>query len=308
MASLAMAAAFSPLPRANLAPGWTGSSIAVRAQAKSPTEKKEKKKRSPPSSSFSSSSGRQRDFEDGMLIWDDVFEKCCEDPERAAALMSVAERGLREHGRGCVFVREIAKAVSKGAGTGFMGRSRPLDRSKKKKPAFYKSESWSVEYVPRKFIIDPKLAPSEEEGEEGKVIPDPKLSPSDEQPTLPTSSGSENSSSSSSSSQTTEDLPLVRRKDLMIVLRGMDRTRVLSLTSERLIKDSITARSVQKTSEEDEFDAGGEEPYMPSKQELVLLLHVDFDGMPSVGADVLQAHSTGDGRWKLQLRDFQLYQ
>lgn len=51
-------------------------------------------------------------------------------------------------------------------------------------------------------------------------------------------------------------------------------------------------------------DAGGEEPYNPRNEEIVLMLVVIVDGQPAVGADVVKARPDGELHWKLEMRDY----
>jgi len=56
-------------------------------------------------------------------------------------------------------------------------------------------------------------------------------------------------------------------------------------------------------------DAGGEEPYNPRDEQLVLMLAVMVDGQPAVGADVIKAELVtqnleGQLLWKFRIRDF----
>ena len=108
------------------------------------------------------------------------------------------------------------------------------------------------------------------------------------------------------SSQVMEDVPLVTRDVLFPVLRGMDRTRIMGLTG-----DEISSVAIENGPAEPQApDAGGEEPYNPRNEELVLMLVVTVDGQPAVGADVVKALPTiADVRdeqqlWKLEVRDF----
>lgn len=98
----------------------------------------------------------------------------------------------------------------------------------------------------------------------------------------------------------------MKKGNLIALLRGMDRTRILGLTADEAStlvaeNESVTPAAV---------DAGGEKPYDPRNEELVLMLAVVVDNQPAVGADVIRAIPTGtkseDGEelWKFEVRDF----
>lgn len=105
--------------------------------------------------------------------------------------------------------------------------------------------------------------------------------------------------------QVNPDAPLVSRGNLISILRGMDRTRILGLTAD----EGSTLVNENESTQSEAVDAGGEEPYNPGKEELVLMLAVIVDGQPAVGADVVRAFpapekSEGEEVWKLEMRDF----
>ncbi len=106
--------------------------------------------------------------------------------------------------------------------------------------------------------------------------------------------------------QGNEELRVVGHGNLISILRGMDTTRLLGLTADKI-----------STREEDSNckmgleigDAGGEEPYNPRDEQLVLMLAVMVDGQPAVGADVIKAELAtenleGELLWKFRIRDF----
>lgn len=107
-------------------------------------------------------------------------------------------------------------------------------------------------------------------------------------------------------SQVIKDVPLVTREALFSVLRGMDRTRIVGLTGDEISSVPIENGLTEPLTP----DVGGEEPYNPRNEELVLMLVVTVDGQPAVGADVVKALPTivdpGNGQqlWKLEMRDF----
>lgn len=91
--------------------------------------------------------------------------------------------------------------------------------------------------------------------------------------------------------QSENDVELVTQQMLFTSMRGMDMTRLMSLTAnfdfeaEKFRFGRKMAMIDTKT-----MDAGGEDPYNPKDEELVLLLHLIIDGRPSYGADVVIAY------------------
>lgn len=87
------------------------------------------------------------------------------------------------------------------------------------------------------------------------------------------------------------DVELVTQQMLFTSMRGMDMTRLMSLTAnfdfeaEKFRFGRKMAMIDTKT-----MDAGGEDPYNPKDDELVLLLHLVIDGRPAYGADVVIAY------------------
>ncbi|KAI5072356.1 hypothetical protein GOP47_0012462 [Adiantum capillus-veneris] len=105
-----------------------------------------------------------------------------------------------------------------------------------------------------------------------------------------------------------EEVQLTTQQMLYACMRGMDRTRLMSLTAnfdfeaERYMFRRKMAVIDVKTA-----DAGGEEPYNPTEEELVLLLHLRIDGKPAYGADVVVAYrdqrqiiGVEEDSWKLR--------
>jgi hypothetical protein len=139
-------------------------------------------------------------------------------------------------------------------------------------------------YVPRTFVFDPSLAP------EAAGVTDASKEPSVLDVT----------------NQVLGDVPLVSREVLFSILRGMDRTRIVGLTGDELSSVAIENGPTGPQAP----DVGGEEPYNPRNEELVLMLVVIVDGQPAVGADVVKAlpsaadPENGEQLWKLEVRDF----
>jgi hypothetical protein len=109
-----------------------------------------------------------------------------------------------------------------------------------------------------------------------------------------------------------EHVDLIDREKLFLAMKGMDVTRLLSLTTNFDFEAEKSGRGY-KTSIIDmkTMDAGGEDPYNPENGELVLLLHLIIDKRPTFGADVVIAHkhdmpdSIGDDQansWTLKLK------
>eukprot|EP00250_Pteridium_aquilinum_P020791 c24949_g1_i1 orf=67-1782(+) len=92
-------------------------------------------------------------------------------------------------------------------------------------------------------------------------------------------------------SEEDDDVQLVSQQMLFTSMRGIDMTRLMSLTAnfdfeaERFRFRRKTAMIDTKT-----MDAGGEDPYNPKEDELVMLLHLVTDGRPAYGADVVIAY------------------
>ncbi len=105
--------------------------------------------------------------------------------------------------------------------------------------------------------------------------------------------------------QGNEELRVVGHGNLISILRGMDTTRLLGLTADKM---SMREDSNGKMGLEI-GDAGGEEPYNPRDEQLVLMVAVMVDGQPAVGADVIKAELAtqnleGEFLWKFRIRDF----
>jgi hypothetical protein len=151
-------------------------------------------------------------------------------------------------------------------------------------PPAYETLQWTAVYVPRTFVFDPSLAP------EAAGVTDASKEPSVLDVT----------------NQVLGDVPLVSREVLFSILRGMDRTRIVGLTGDELSSVAIENGPTGPQAP----DAGGEEPYNPRNEELVLMLVVIVDGQPAVGADVVKAlpsaadPENGEQLWKLEVRDF----
>lgn len=90
--------------------------------------------------------------------------------------------------------------------------------------------------------------------------------------------------------QSEDDVELVTQQMLFATMRGVDRTRLMSLTA-NFDFEAKTFRYGRKTAviDTNTMDAGGEDPYNPNEDELVLLLHLVTDGRPAYGADVVIA-------------------
>lgn len=233
----------------------------------------------------SSGGGRARtsqwNFDALMLVWDDAFDKNCEDRERASTIRSVANGGLERFGSGCVLVRETVRTLPRGSASGFSSHSRPTSKNLDAPPA-YETLTWIAEYVPRTFVRDPSLAPE----------------------TIGSADDSNETSVVDVTNQVIEDVPLVTRQTIIPVLRGMDRTRILGLTGDDVSSIPVEGEMAEPIAP----DAGGEEPYNPRNEELVLMLIVEVDGQRAVGADVVKAlpitEENGQVEWKLEMRDF----
>lgn len=113
------------------------------------------------------SSSRDWSYEHLMVIWDEVFQQCCCDTVKSSRIRDLAVKGLRIHGRGCVFVFQEIQTIPRGPGSGFT--SKP-PRSSRTVPDFMTLD-FSAFYLPREFLLDPLRAPLFEElGErEGKA-------------------------------------------------------------------------------------------------------------------------------------------
>lgn len=92
-----------------------------------------------------------------MVVWDEVFEKCCTDPAKATRIREISHRGWTKHGRGCVLVYQEVQTRPRGAGTGFT--SKP-SKSSLRVPDFVPLD-WYAVYLPREFLLDPRKAPVE---------------------------------------------------------------------------------------------------------------------------------------------------
>lgn len=174
-------------------------------------------------------------------------------------------------------VEETVRTLPRGSASGFSNHARhskDIDE-----PPAYETSKWTAQYVPRTFVLNPSLAPEAASADsiEGSVV--------------------------DVTNQVIEDVPIVTREVLFSVLRGMDRTRIVGLTG-----DDVSSVAVENGPTEPMApDAGGEEPYNPRNEEIVLMLVVMVDGQPAVGADVVKARPlTEDGQelWKLEMRDF----
>ena len=109
-----------------------------------------------------------------------------------------------------------------------------------------------------------------------------------------------------------DHVDLIHREKLFLSMKGMDLTRLLSLTANFDFEAAKSGRSNKKALVDMKtMDAGGEDPYNPENGELVLLLHVVIDKRPTFGADVVIAYkhdipyAVGDEEthsWKLKLK------
>ena len=90
-----------------------------------------------------------------MVIWDEIFEQCCCDTAKSSRIRDLAEKGLRLHGRGCVFVFQEIQTIPRGSGSGFT--SKP-PRSSRRVPEFITLD-FSAAYLPREFLLNPSKAP-----------------------------------------------------------------------------------------------------------------------------------------------------
>lgn len=92
----------------------------------------------------------------------------------------------------------------------------------------------------------------------------------------------------------------------------MDRTRIMGLTGDDASSIPVHTGPSDEPTPAAPSDAGGEEPYNPREEEIVLMLVVMVDGQPAVGADVVKALPTsaadsennGQREWKLEMRDY----
>ncbi|KAG0553833.1 hypothetical protein KC19_12G042500 [Ceratodon purpureus] len=245
---------------------------------------KQKKKGKASRKSGGGRSAHDWSFDALMLVWDEVFDRCCEDSGRAGVIRALGRKGLERFGSGCVLVQETVRTLPRGSASGFSNHARSSTKSLDEPPA-YETLTWTAEYVPRTFVFDPSLAPEAAGVMDG----------SEEAPVLDVTN------------QVLEDVPLVSREVLFSVLRGMDRTRIVGLTGDELSSVAIENGPIEPPAP----DAGGEAPYNPRNEELVLMLVVKVDGQPAVGADVVKAlPNTADPEngqpqlWKLEMRDF----
>ncbi|KAL2611205.1 hypothetical protein R1flu_022897 [Riccia fluitans] len=235
--------------------GWTNFEIFLRV-SKQKKKVKEKKR--------STVADKQWKFDELMLVWDDAFQKVCDDSGIATSIVTISRNGCSRFGRGCVLVEEAVNTKPRGAASGFSNKSRYSSSDAPELP-FYVSLGRNSFYVPLDFIEDPFKAPELLANTQSELVE--------------------------------EDLAvkLVDQRKLLSVLKGMDRTRLQGL---------LTAPSFEAAK-----DAGGEQPYDPFKNEVVVMFDVTVDGQQAVGADVLRANPTTQGNedgetlWTLQLRD-----
>ncbi|KAH7316146.1 hypothetical protein KP509_21G080000 [Ceratopteris richardii] len=110
------------------------------------------------------------------------------------------------------------------------------------------------------------------------------------------------------------EVEVATQQMLYASMRGLDRTRLMTLTAnfdfeaEKFRFGRVSVINARTT------DAGGENPYNPEEDELVLLLHLLVDGRPAYGADVLVAYmdkektnATGKDQWKLKGKYRQIF-
>ncbi|BBN06391.1 hypothetical protein MPTK1_3g20730 [Marchantia polymorpha subsp. ruderalis] len=204
---------------------------------------------------------KQWKFDELMLVWDDAFQKFCDDSGIASSLLSLSREGLVQNGRGCILMEEAVNTRPRGAASGFSNKSRYSSSASPELP-FYVSSGWNACYVPLEFINDPFKAP-------------------------------ESSVNSVTSVEEGDSISVVDQAKLLSVLKGMDRTRLQGLLTER---------------GQGPEDAGGEEPYDPTQNEVVIMFAVTVDGQQAVGADVLKAYPAegsleGKNLWTFRLRD-----
>ncbi|KAL3693445.1 hypothetical protein R1sor_007096 [Riccia sorocarpa] len=231
-------------------------SAVVRCSASKLKKKVKEKKRS-------ATPDKQWKFDELMLVWDDAFQKVCDDATLATSIVTVSRNGCAHYGRGCVLVEETVNTKPRGAASGFSNKSRYSSSDAPELP-FYVSLGRKTFYVPLEFIEDPFKAP--------ELL-------------------------DSTYSEPVENIAvkLVDQAKLLSVLKGIERTRLQGL---------LTAPSSEAAK-----DAGGEEPYDPSKNEVVIMFAVTVDRQQAVGADVLRAdpatqgNGGGETLWTLKLRD-----
>ncbi|CAK9881356.1 unnamed protein product [Sphagnum jensenii] len=231
--------------------------------------------------------GKGWSFDQLMLVWDDAFDKCCEDLERAKSLRNLGKKGFEKYGPGCVLVQETVRTLPRGSASGFSYHARPSSQDTDEPPP-YTSQEWIAEYVPRIFLLNPSLAPD---------VHSPPTDASDNSVPPPVIDAI---------AQGNEELRVVGHSNLISILHGMDTTRLLGLTA-----DTMSAREDDSNGKMglEIGDAGGEEPYNPRDEQLVLMLAVMVDGQPAVGADVIKAELAtpnleGELLWKFRIRDF----
>ncbi|KAG6541905.1 hypothetical protein Mapa_016733 [Marchantia paleacea] len=200
-------------------------------------------------------------FDELMLVWDDAFQKFSDDSGVATSLLSLSSKGLVQNGRGCILMEEAVNTRPRGAASGFSNKSRYSSSASPELP-FYVSLGWKACYVPLEFINDPLKAPESPVNSETSVVEGDSVS-------------------------------VVGQAKLLSVLKGMDRTRLQGLLTEK---------------GQGPEDAGGEEPYDPAQNEVVIMFAVTVDGQQAVGADVLKAYPAegshdGEKLWTFRLRD-----
>lgn len=240
-----------------------------------------------------------------MVVWDEVFERCCSDPARASLVRNLSHNGLALHGRGCVLVYESVQTKPRGKGTGFT--SKP-SKSSLDLP-FFETVEWRASYVPREFLIDPSKAAVEAlNAPNGGAVIDAAPASKNSETHIDNDAASKEDDNASEEkaapdqcrqaeaidacNHNTDDfVQLVSQEMLLSTRRGLDVTRLLSLTA-NFDPEVDNSRDAYKGTMVDmkTMDAGGEDPYNPRKEELVLLLHLVVDGRPALGADILVAY------------------
>ena len=117
------------------------------------------KKKSSSSKTVSPSQAPLRDwtFVELSATWDHVFQISCHAAERAIQIRSISEEGERQWGRGCVLLSDRLVSVptrSKGFG-GIVRRPPPPADDDLVDPLPATSAEWSLQFIPRAFILDP---------------------------------------------------------------------------------------------------------------------------------------------------------
>lgn len=110
-----------------------------------------------------------------MILWDQMFELCCEDADLVGRILDVSRKGYDRFGKGCVLARVYVKPSSIGFGS--QGSKLVLGVEHGiRKVENAKVVRWEIKYMPaRIFQVErPSDVPQDEFQDPSLPVPDPK--------------------------------------------------------------------------------------------------------------------------------------